>query len=69
MFSTRSNSLPLFMVQLKLEKVDLTRETARLSYQKLGIYRRLKTKVLFNWNINIQLLNREPSLVLINLYF
>ena len=30
--------------------------------------KKLKTVVLFNWNIHIQLLNREPTLVLINLY-
>ena len=50
-FSTRSDSVPLFMAQLKSEKADLTKETAGFSYQKLNIYRKMKTEVLLNWNI------------------
>ena len=39
------------MAQLKSEKADLTKETAGFSYQKLNIYRKMKTEVLLNWNI------------------
>ena len=34
-----SNSVPLFMAQLKSEKADLTEETG-FSFQKLDIYRK-----------------------------
>ena len=57
------------MAKLKSEKADRAKETAGFSYEKLDIYRRNETEVLLDWNINIQLLNRESSLVLINLYF
>ena len=43
-FSTRSDSAPLFMAQLKSEKADLTKETAGFSYQKPDIYRK-------NWKL------------------
>ena len=36
--STKSNSVPLFIAQLKSEKVDLSKETTRFRYQKLVIY-------------------------------
>ena len=39
MFSTRSHSVPLFMVQLKSENADLTKETG-FSYEKLDIYQK-----------------------------
>ena len=55
-FSITSNSVPLCMAQLKSEKTDLTKETAGFSYQKFVSTGKLKTKVLLNWNINIQLL-------------
>ena len=38
-FSTISDSIPLFMAQLKSEKADLTKETG-FSYQKPDIYRK-----------------------------
>ena len=38
-FSSRSDSVPQFMAQLKSEKADLTKETG-FSYQKLDIYRK-----------------------------
>ena len=37
-FSITSNSVLLYMAQLKLEKTDLTKKTAGFSYQKLDIY-------------------------------
>ena len=68
-FSTRTDSVPLFMVQLKSEKADLSKETAGFSYQNLISIGKLETTVLLNWNINIQFLNRKFSPVLMNLYF
>ena len=57
------------MAQFKPEKVDLTQETTGFSYQNLISDGKLITEVLPNWDINIQLLNREYRLELINLYF
>ena len=68
-FSTRTDSVPLFMAQLESEKADLSKETAGFSYQNLISIGKLETKVLLNWNINIQFLNRKFIPVLINLYF
>ena len=44
------------MAQLKSEKTDLTKELLALVIENLVSTGKLKTKVLLNWNINIQLL-------------
>ena len=60
-FSTRSDSVPLFMAQLKSEKADLTKETLTLVIKNLISIEKLKTEVCLTGILNIQFLNQKSS--------